>query len=109
MAFAFLAGALTAAVACGSASPAAPTVAGETLYAQGNVPPAPSAGGFTFPSGAGMSEQGDWLFIRGRASAEYGSVGIAGKVHLTSAVGSGTRFLCVDGANAIYASEKPCR
>lgn len=98
LAVAFLAGALTAAVACSGSSPAAPT-----LQAQAEP-------GFSFQSGAGMTEQRDWLFIRPRAIGQhYGPVGIAGQVHLTSLDGSGTRFVCVDGANQVFASLTPCR
>jgi hypothetical protein len=59
-------------------------------------------GGFQFPSGAGMTEQGGWLFIRPQAGDHYGPVALAGKVHLTSLEGSGNRKLCVDGNNAVY-------
>jgi hypothetical protein len=99
----FATGMLVGALACGSASPSAPS-ATATVFAQG-VPP----DGMTFPSGAGITEQGDWLFIRGRASQRYGPVGIAGAVHLTSLEGSGTRFLCVTGNNEVFASLSPCR
>jgi hypothetical protein len=99
---AFLAGALTAAIACGS-SPAAPTFS-ETVHAQG----APEVG-YSFASGAGMTEQRDWLFIRPGGGQQYGPVGIAGQVHLTSLEGSGTRYVCVDGSNRIYASTTACR
>lgn len=106
IAFAFFLGVLTAAIACGSASPVAPSVTetiSSTVHAQ------QPAAGFSFPSGAGMTEQGEWLFIRGRATQHYGPVGVAGTVHLTSLDGSGTRFLCVNGSNAVFASTTPCR
>jgi hypothetical protein len=68
---AFLVGALAGAIACGSSSPASPSLAGATVYAQ-SVPTTDTA--LSFPSGAGMSEQGDWLFIRARAAAQCRAV-----------------------------------
>lgn len=100
----FVVGALLGIVACSERAPMAPSVS-TPVEAQAM----PTTGGYTFPSGAGMTEQREWLFIRPSATTQYGPVGIAGQVHLTSLEGSGTRFLCVDGNNRIFASPVQCR
>lgn len=75
-----------------------------TVHAQDAAPTS-----LRFPSGAGMSEEGPYLLIRGRSGPPTGGfVAISGPLTLTTAEGSGTRFLCVDKNNVVFASPVSC-
>lgn len=101
---AFLAALTCGALACNQPNHPSSLALTETVHAQEST-----AGSFRFPSGAGMSEEGTWLFIRGGVGGgKYGPIGIAGNVHFTSLDGSGPRHLCVDGNNAVFASVTGC-
>lgn len=85
-------------------APGAAEVFEPTLHAQDASPTS-----LQFPSGAGMSEEGPYLLIKGRRGpATGGFVAISGPLTLTTMEGSGARFVCVDRNNVVYASPVSC-